>query len=71
MQSPSDFDGKVRNLRPRTFCLRPEIRFQTVGGPPSQHPFDSQHPFLRHHCKLGGGFRLDPLHQCLPEAEVR
>ena len=26
---------------------------------------------LRHHCKLGGGFRLDPLHQCLPEAEVR
>jgi hypothetical protein len=25
---------------------------------------------LRHHCKLGGEFRLDPRHQCLPEAEV-
>ena len=27
VQSPSDFDGKVRNLGQVTFCQRPQIRF--------------------------------------------
>jgi len=34
------FDGKVRDLGPRTFCLRPQIRFPPTWGPPSQHPLD-------------------------------
>ena len=30
-------------MGPRTFCLRPQIRFPPTRGPPSLHPFDSQH----------------------------
>jgi hypothetical protein len=39
---------------------------------PEDHRFNtlSKADSLRHHCKLGGGLRLDPRHQCLPEVEV-
>jgi hypothetical protein len=53
VQSPSDFDGKVRNLGPRTF-----VRVLKFDSPlPEDHRVNtlSTADSLRHHCKPGGG----------------